>query len=67
MKKNTNTFLRDETLGLVLYIFEETPKEHLDCDFDNILDNIVVYSDDPKTKIKIRTLDCLAQIVMVSE
>ena len=67
MKKNTNTFLRDETLGLVLYIFEETPKEQLDYDFDNILDNIVVYSDDPKTKIKIRTLDCLAQIVIVSE
>ncbi len=27
----------------------------------------MVYSDDPKTKIKIRTLDCLAQIVLVSE
>jgi hypothetical protein len=26
MKKNTNTFLRDETLGLILSIFEETPK-----------------------------------------
>ena len=27
----------------------------------------MVYADDPKTKIKIRTLDCLAQIVLVSE
>lgn len=26
MKKNTNTFLRDETLGLILSIFEQTPK-----------------------------------------
>ena len=34
--------------------------------YQDLLDSIVVYSDDPKTKIKIRTLDCLAQIVLVS-
>ncbi len=27
----------------------------------------MIYSDDPKTKIKIKTLDCLAQIVFVSD
>ena len=67
MKKNTNTFLRDETLALILYIFEENAKQQIDYDFDRLLDNVVIYSDDPKTKIKIRTLDCLAQIVFVSD
>lgn len=47
-------------------MFEETPKEEIDYDLDELLESIVIYADDPKTKIKIRTLDCLAQIVLVS-
>jgi hypothetical protein len=31
-----------------------------------LVEKIVVFTDDPKTKIKIRTLDCLAQIVFKS-
>lgn len=31
-----------------------------------LIEKIVVFTDDPKTKIKIRTLDCLAQIVFKS-
>lgn len=31
-----------------------------------MVEKIVVFTDDPKTKIKIRTLDCLAQIVFKS-
>jgi hypothetical protein len=33
---------------------------------EELLQKIVVFTDDPKTKIKIKTVDCLSQIVFKS-
>ena len=66
IRKNTNTFLKDETLAIIHTIYEENDLENIDFPVEELLRKIVVLVDDPKTKVKIRTLDCLSQIVFKS-
>ena len=63
LKKNTSTVLKDETLYLIHHIYESCqPEEEVDYPTGEIINQIAQYTDDPKTKIKIRTLDCLSVI-----
>lgn len=68
LRKNTSTVLKDETLYLVHHIYESCPREEeISVATGEIIDQISHYTDDPKTKIKIRTLDCLSVIVFHSK
>lgn len=67
LKRNTSTVLKDETLYLIHHIYENCQKEEVaDAPTADIIEQISLYTDDPKTKIKIRTLDCLSVIVFQS-
>lgn len=49
---------------MVHYIYENCPRdEEINFPTFDIIEEISKYTDDPKTKIKIRTLDCLSVIV----
>ena len=68
LKKNTSAVLKDETLYLIHHIYDNSPPgEEINVSTSDVLDQISCYTDDPKTKIKIRTLDCLSVIVYHSK
>lgn len=68
LKKNTSSVLKDETLHLIHHIYDSSPQEEeIAFPTNEIIDQISHYTDDPKTKIKIRTLDCLSVIVFHSK
>ena len=54
-------------MNIIHNIYEENEISDIHYPVDELVEKIVVFTDDPKTKIKIRTLDCLAQIVFKSE
>lgn len=68
LKKNTSTVLKDETLYLIHHIYDSCPPgEEISFPTAEIIEQISYYTEDPKTKIKIRTLDCLSVIVYHSK
>lgn len=64
MKRAPNPILKEEILGILIRLYED---EVVRYPFDKIIASVCPFMEDPKTKIKIRTLDLLVKITIATQ
>lgn len=64
MKRAPNPILKEEILGILIRLYED---EVVRYPVEKIITSVCPLMDDPKTKIKIRTLDLLVKITIATQ